>query len=39
VPLWVGELVLPAAFGVIGLRYVAYAVAHGREAFGSGAAG
>ena len=39
VPLWVCELVLPAAFGVIGLRYLAYAVAHGRKAVTSGAAG
>jgi TRAP-type C4-dicarboxylate transport system permease small subunit len=39
VPLWVGELVLPVAFGVIGMRYLAYAVAHGRKAVSSGAAG
>jgi len=29
VPLWVCELVLPVAFGVIGIRYLAYALAHG----------
>jgi len=39
VPLWVCELVLPLAFGVIGLRYLAYAVAHGRNAIAAGAAG
>jgi TRAP-type C4-dicarboxylate transport system permease small subunit len=39
VPLWVGELALPVAFGVIGLRYLAYAVAHGRKTFTAGAAG
>lgn len=39
VPLWVGELVLPVAFGVIGLRYVVYAVAHGREAVSPAASG
>lgn len=39
VPLWVGELVLPVAFGVIGLRYLVYAVAHGREAIAAGTAG
>ncbi|HOC44500.1 MAG TPA: TRAP transporter small permease [Thermoanaerobaculales bacterium] len=39
VPLWVCELVLPVAFGVIGLRYLAYALAHGRKAVGPGAAG
>jgi TRAP-type C4-dicarboxylate transport system permease small subunit len=39
VPLWVCELVLPLAFGVIGLRYLAYAVVHGRAAVASGAAG
>ena len=39
VPLWVCELVLPAAFGVIGLHYLAYAVAHGRGAVAPGAAG
>lgn len=38
-PLWVGELVLPVAFGVIGLRYLVYAVAHGREAIAAGTAG
>ncbi len=39
VPLWVCELVLPVAFGVIGLRYLAYAVAHGRKAIAPGADG
>lgn len=39
VPLWLCELVLPVAFGVIGLRYLAYAVAHGRSAIAAGAAG
>ena len=39
VPLWVCELVLPVAFGVIGLRYLAYALAHGRGAIAPGAAG
>ena len=38
VPLWACELVLPVAFGVIGLRYLAYAVAHGRNAIAAGAA-
>jgi TRAP-type C4-dicarboxylate transport system permease small subunit len=37
-PLWACELVLPVAFGVIGLRYLAYAVVHGRAAVASGAA-
>ena len=39
VPLWACELVLPLAFGVIGLRYLAYAAAHGRKAVTPGAAG
>ena len=39
VPLWVCELVLPLAFGVIGLRYLAYGVVHGRAAVAPGAAG
>jgi TRAP-type C4-dicarboxylate transport system permease small subunit len=39
VPLWACELVLPVAFGVIGLRYLAYAVAHGRDVVAGGAGG
>lgn len=38
-PLWVCELVLPVAFGVIGLRYLSSAVAHGRAAAGTESAG
>ena len=32
VPTWVCELILPVAFGVIGLRYLLLAVTHVREA-------
>jgi TRAP-type C4-dicarboxylate transport system permease small subunit len=32
VPLWVCELALPLAFGVIGIRYLLLALLHGREA-------
>ena len=38
-PLWVCELVLPVAFAVIALRYLAYAVAHGRDVVAGGAGG
>ncbi|MCD4750391.1 MAG: TRAP transporter small permease [Thermoanaerobaculales bacterium] len=36
VPVWVCELVLPFAMGIIALRYAAYAVRHLREAFTMG---
>jgi TRAP-type C4-dicarboxylate transport system permease small subunit len=36
VPLWVCELVLPLAFGVIALRYLASAVLHGKQALAAG---
>ena len=36
VPLWVCELVLPLAFGVIALRYLASGVLHGRQALAPG---
>jgi TRAP-type C4-dicarboxylate transport system permease small subunit len=38
VPVWVCEMVLPVAFGVIALRYVLYAIGHGRAGLGSGEA-
>jgi TRAP-type C4-dicarboxylate transport system permease small subunit len=34
VPVWVCELILPVAFGVIAVRYAAYAVRHCRLAVG-----
>lgn len=36
VPVWVCEMVLPLAFGLIALRYLLYAVDHGRAGFSSG---
>jgi TRAP-type C4-dicarboxylate transport system permease small subunit len=36
VPLWVCELVLPIAFGMIALRYLLYAMRHTRDAASSG---
>ena len=38
VPVWVCEMVLPLAFGLIALRYLLYAVDHGRAGFTSGRA-
>jgi len=31
VPSWVAELILPVAFGVIALRYLAYGLGHARQ--------
>lgn len=36
VPVWVCETILPLAFGVIALRYLLYAIDHGRAAIASG---
>jgi TRAP-type C4-dicarboxylate transport system permease small subunit len=36
VPVWVCESVLPLAFGMIAIRYLLYAVVHGRAAIGFG---
>jgi TRAP-type C4-dicarboxylate transport system permease small subunit len=35
VPVWVCEMILPLAFGVIALRYLLYAIDHGRAAIAS----
>lgn len=39
VPLWVCELVLPLAFGLIAIRYLVYALRHGSKALAPGGAG
>jgi TRAP-type C4-dicarboxylate transport system permease small subunit len=31
VPAWIAELIIPVAFGIIALRYMAFAVIHARE--------
>jgi len=36
VPVWVCESILPVAFGLIAIRYLAYAVQHGRTAVRGG---
>ena len=36
VPVWVCEMVLPLAFGVIALRYLLFAIDHARAALSPG---
>ena len=36
VPLWVCELILPLAFGLIAMRYLVYVVQHGRATLAAG---
>jgi TRAP-type C4-dicarboxylate transport system permease small subunit len=36
VPVWVCEMILPLAFGVIALRYLLYTVVHVRDGFVAG---